>query len=447
MRYIPHTESDIKEMLAHIGADRVEDLFRSIPEPLRFEKPLQIPDALSEYSLIAKMKELQKKNLDQESYAVFLGAGAYSHFTPALVSNLVLRGEFSTSYTPYQPEVSQGTLHAIFEFQTMIAMLTGMEVANASMYDGASAVAEAVLMANRITKRNKVLISSAVHPEYRQVVNSFMRGNGMEIQEIPYTEDGKTDRDFIEKNVDESVAAVVLQSPNYFGVIESLGGLKESLEPKGVLYVACVTEALSLAILKPPGEHGADIVAAEGQSYGLPVSYGGPYVGLFACKQKYLRQMPGRVCGETVDQRGRQAFTLTLSTREQHIRREKATSNICTNQGLCALAASIYLATMGKNGLKELAELNLKKAHYLKTKLAKISGYSVKFSGETFNEFVLECAKPAKEIQEALLEQNIIAGVPLGGDYSDLENGLLVCVTETNSVEEMDRFATALEKL
>jgi glycine dehydrogenase subunit 1 len=447
MRYIPHTESDIKEMLAHIGADRVEDLFRSIPEPLRFEKPLQIPDALSEYSLIAKMKELQKKNLDQESYAVFLGAGAYSHFTPALVSNLVLRGEFSTSYTPYQPEVSQGTLQAIFEFQTMIAMLTGMEVANASMYDGASAVAEAVLMANRITKRNKVLISSAMHPEYRQVVNSFMRGNGIEIHEIPYTEDGKTDRDYIEKNVDESVAAVVLQSPNYFGVIESLSGLKESLEPKGALFVACVTEALSLAILKPPGEHGADIVAAEGQSYGLPVSYGGPYVGLFACKQKYLRQMPGRVCGETVDQQGRQAFTLTLSTREQHIRREKATSNICTNQGLCALAASIYLATMGKNGLKELAELNLKKAHYLKTKLAKISGYSVKFSGETFNEFVLECPKPAKAIQEALLEQNIIAGVPLGGDYSELENGLLVCVTETNSVEEMDRFATALEKL
>jgi glycine dehydrogenase subunit 1 len=286
-----------------------------------------------------------------------------------------------------------------------------------------------------------------VHPEYRQVVNSFMRGNGMEIQEIPYTEDGKTDREYIAKNVDESVAAVVLQSPNYFGVIENLSGLKESLEPKGALYVACVTEALSLAILKPPGEHGADIVAAEGQSYGLPVSYGGPYVGLFACKQKYLRQMPGRVCGETVDQQGRQAFTLTLSTREQHIRREKATSNICTNQGLCALAASIYLATMGKNGLKELAELNLKKAHYLKTKLAKISGYSVKFSGETFNEFVLECPKPAKEIQEALLEQNIIAGVPLGGDYSELENGLLVCVTETNSVEEMDRFATALEKL
>ncbi len=447
MRYIPHTESDIKEMLAHIGADRVEDLFRTIPEPLRLEKPLRIPDAFSEYELIEKMKRLQKKNLDPEAFAVFLGAGAYSHFTPALVSNLVLRGEFSTSYTPYQPEVSQGTLQAIFEFQTMVAMLTGMEVANASMYDGASAVAEAALMANRITKRNKVLISRAIHPEYRQVVKSFMRGNGMEIQEIPYSQDGKTDRDYIEKNADETVAAVVLQSPNYFGVIESLGGLKEKLEPNGVLLVACVTEALSLAILKPPGEYGADIVAAEGQSYGLAVSYGGPYVGLFACKQKYLRQMPGRVCGETVDQEGRQAFTLTLSTREQHIRREKATSNICTNQGLCALAASIYLATMGKNGLKELAELNLKKAHYLKAKLAKISGFSVKFSGETFNEFVLECPKPAREIQEALLGQNIIAGVPLGGDYSELENGLLVCVTETNSVEEMDRFTTALEKI
>jgi glycine dehydrogenase subunit 1 len=447
MRYIPHTESDIKKMLAHIGADRIEDLFRTIPEPLRLEKPLAIPEALSEYKLIEKMNGLQKKNLDPETFAVFLGAGAYSHFTPAVVSNIISRGEFSTSYTPYQPEVSQGTLQAIFEFQTMVAMLTGMEVANASMYDGASAVAEAALMANRITKRNKILISSAVHPEYRQVVKSFMRGNGMEIQEIPYKEDGKTDRDYIDKNVDDSVAGVILQSPNYFGVIDILDGLKESLESKGALLVACVTEALSLAILKPPGQHGADIVAAEGQSYGLALSYGGPYVGLFACKQKYLRQMPGRVCGETVDQQGRQAFTLTLSTREQHIRREKATSNICTNQGLCALAASVYLAVMGKNGLKELAELNLKKAHYLKTKLAKIPGYSVKFSGETFNEFVLECPKPAKEVQGALLEQNIIAGVPLGGDYTELENGLLICVTETNSVKEMDCLATALEKL
>ena len=447
MRFIPHTETDIKEMLAHIGVDRVEDLFRSIPKPLRLEKPLLIPDALPEYQLIEKMKGFQRKNLDLETFAVFLGAGAYSHFTPALVSNLISRGEFTTSYTPYQPEVSQGTLQAIFEFQTMVAMLTGMEVANASMYDGASALAEAALMANRVTKRNKILISSAVHPEYRKVVYSFMRGNEIEIQEIPYTKDGKTDRNFIDKSVDESVAAVILQSPNYFGVIESLGGLKKLLDYKGALLVTSVTEALSLAILKPPGEYGADIVAAEGQSYGLPVSYGGPYVGLFACKQKFLRQMPGRICGKTFDQQGRRAFTLTLSTREQHIRREKATSNICTNQGLCALAASVYLATMGKNGLKELAELNLKKAHYLKTKLAKISGYRVKFSGETFNEFVLECPKSAKTIQEELLEKNIIAGVPLGSDYLDLENGLLICVTETNSAEEMDHLTKALEKI
>jgi glycine dehydrogenase subunit 1 len=444
MRYIPHTQHDIKEMLSKIGSDNVEELFESIPEPLRLEKPLSLPESLSESDLIAHMKQLQKLNLDADEYSDFLGAGCYRHFSPAVVNHMILRGEFLTSYTPYQPEVSQGTLQAVFEFQTMICMLTGMDIANASMYDGASSLAEAVLMAYRINGGNEVMIAKSVHPEYRQVVETYLRGYDINIIEIPVMADGKVDQDFITKNITDNTCAVAVQNPNYFGVIEALDPLGKLLADKKSLFIATVVEALSMAIIKPPGENGADIVVGEGQSFGLAPSYGGPYVGFFATREKYFRQTPGRLVGETVDQEGRRAFTLTLAAREQHIRREKATSNICTNQGLCALAVTVYLTIMGKEGLRELAKLNLRKAAYLKSKLEKLDGFKIHFASNTFNEFVVECPRPASEILKALHQVKIIAGHPLGSDYSDMENCFLVCVTEVNTASEID---SLIEKL
>ena len=435
-------------MLARIGVQNIDALFDSIPANLRIgDKLLDIPTALSESELVAVMRRMQKQNPDMEEMSVFLGAGAYRHFSPSLISSLILRGEFATSYTPYQPEVSQGTLQAIYEFQTMIAMLTGMDIANASMYDGASSLAEAVLMAHRLTGRNETLISRAVHPQYRQVVTTYTGGLALDLVEVPFGAGGGTDMGYIAERVSEKTAAVVLQSPNFFGVVEQYAGLSQKLAEKGVLLIVNVAESLSLGILKSPGERGADIVVGEGQSFGLPVSYGGPYVGFFATRDKYLRQMPGRVCGETVDQKGQRAYVLTLSTREQHIRREKATSNICTNQGLCALAATVYLSIMGKEGLRELAILNLRKAEYLKNKLAHVHGYKIKFSADTFNEFVLECPRPAKEILQALQQEKIIAGYALGNDYPDLPNSLLLCATEMNSAEEIDRLAEKLASI
>jgi len=447
MRYIPHTEKDIREMLAKIGVKNIEQLFDSIPQELRLgERQLGLPKSLSELELTAFLGRAQKRNVNAAEVSLFLGAGAYRHFSPALIDHLILRGEFATSYTPYQPEVSQGTLQAIFEFQTMIAMLTGMDIANASMYDGASALAEAVIMAGRITNKQEILISRTVHPEYRQVVETYTKANQIELVEIPFTANGKTDLDSILNRLSDQTAAVVLQSPNYFGVVEEYAGLKKQLTGRGVLLIVVVAEALSLGILKPPGERGADIVVGEGQSFGLPLSYGGPYVGFFATQDKFLRQLPGRLAGETVDREGRRSYVLTLSTREQHIRRERATSNICTNQGLCALAATIYLATMGKQGLREVALLNVRKADYLKNRLRKIKGFKIRFDADTFNEFVLECPKPAEEIRDSLLQEaNILAGVPLGTPYPDLANCLLLCATELNTQEEMDRLAEKLE--
>ncbi len=449
MRYIPHTEKDIREMLAKIGVKDIEQLFDSIPDELRLgEKQLDLPKSRSESELTGFLARMQKRNINSEEVSLFLGAGAYRHFSPALIDHLISRGEFATSYTPYQPEVSQGTLQAIFEFQTMIAMLTGMDIANASMYDGASALAEAVIMAERVTRKREILISRAVHPEYRQVVETYTRSNEIEIVEIPFSANGKTDVDFIVDRLSDQTAAVVLQSPNYFGVVEEYAGLKKHLTEQGVLLIVAVAEAISLGILKPPGLRGADIVVGEGQSFGLSLAYGGPYVGFFATQNKYLRQMPGRLVGETVDRNGQRSYVLTLSTREQHIRRERATSNICTNQGLCALAATIYLATMGKQGLREVALLNLKKADYLKNRLRKIKGYKIRFDADTFNEFVLECPKPAEEIRDALMQDaNILAGVPLKTHYPEFPDSLLICATELNTQEEMDRFAEKLEAM
>ncbi len=449
MRYIPHTEKDIREMLAKIGVKNIDQLFDSIPEELRLgDKPLDLPKSLAESELTASLGRAQKRNVIAGDVSLFLGAGAYRHFSPALIDHLISRGEFATSYTPYQPEVSQGTLQAIFEFQTMIALLTGMDIANASMYDGASALAEAVIMAQRVTNKQEVLISRAVHPEYRQVVETYTRANQIELVEIPFSANGKTDVDAIRDRLSDQTSAVVLQSPNYFGVVEEYAGLKKHLTERGALLIVAVAEALSLGILKPPGERGADIVVGEGQSFGLPLSYGGPYVGFFATQDKFLRQMPGRLVGETIDREGQRSYVLTLSTREQHIRRERATSNICTNQGLCALAATIYLATMGKQGLREVALLNVRKADYLKNRLRKIKGFKVGFDADTFNEFVLECPKPAAEIRDTLLEEaNILAGLPLVTHYPEFPNSLLLCATELNTHEEMDHLADQLEAM
>ena len=446
MRFIPHTEQDIREMLETIGIQNVDQLFTGIPAGLRLgDTPLRLPSALSESEVVDKLRQIQKRNPDPEEMSSFLGAGAYRHYSPAIIGSLIQRGEFSTSYTPYQAEVSQGTLQAIFEFQTMIAMLTGMDVVNASMYDGASALAEAVLMAHRINKKSEYLIASSVHPEYRQTVETYLRGANHQLVNVPYDSTGKTDLEFILQNLNNRVSAVVLQSPNFFGIVEEYEELGKELAEQDTLLIVVVAEPLSLGILKPPGERLADIVVGEAQSFGLPVSYGGPYAGFFATREKFVRQMPGRLAGETVDRRGRRSFVLTLSTREQFIRREKATSNICTNQGLCMLAVTIYLAVMGKQGLRELALLNLSKTDYMKKKLSKIQGFEMQFSGDTFNEIVLKCPKPANQIRDALLEYKILAGLPLGNYYPELDGSLLLCATELNTVEDIDLLADKLE--
>ncbi|HIF03590.1 MAG TPA: aminomethyl-transferring glycine dehydrogenase subunit GcvPA [Nitrospinaceae bacterium] len=445
MRFIPHTDQDIREMLETIGIKNVDQLFSGIPTGLRLgDTPLRLPSALSESEVVAKLRQIQKRNPDPEEVSSFLGAGAYRHYSPALIDSLIQRGEFSTSYTPYQAEVSQGTLQAIFEFQTMITMLTGMDVANASMYDGASALAEAVLMSNRINKQKEYLIASSVHPEYRQTTETYLRGTDLRLINVPYSSDGKTDFEFIRANLNDRVSAVILQSPNFFGIVEEYEQLGRELKEQNTLLIVVVVEPLSLGILKPPGEREADIVVGEAQSFGLPVSYGGPYAGFFATRKKFVRQIPGRLAGETIDRKGRRSFVLTISTREQFIRREKATSNICTNQGLCMLAATIYLAVMGKQGLRELALLNLRKVDYLKNKLSKVKGFSVRFNSDTFNEVVLRCPRPATEIRDALLEYNILVGLPLGDYYHELADSLLICTTELNTVEAIDRLAEKL---
>lgn len=447
MRYIPHTETDIREMLSAIGIKEIGELFHSIPEALRLEAPLDLPPALPEADLTQTLNQLASRNVNLEKCAVFLGAGAYRHFTPSIVNHLLLRGEFLTSYTPYQPEVSQGTLQAIFEFQSFVCMLTGMEIANASVYDGASSLAEAVLMAHRVNDRSEVLMSRTVHPEYRQVVETYTRGIDFKITEVPYQENGQTDLDFIRENVTDDTSSVVIQSPNFFGIVEQYADLKEFLKEKEILLIVVVAEATSLGILKPPGERGADIVVGEGQGWGLPVSYGGPHVGFFATQESFFRQVPGRIVGETVDREGQRSYALTLATREQHIRREKATSNICTNQGLCALAATIWLAAMGKQGVRDMALQNLKTANALKDKLQQLKGFGLRFLSDTYNEFVLECSGPAQELHAKLLEANIVAGLPLGNLYPELDNCLLLCATEMNSLESLDHFADQLSSL
>jgi glycine dehydrogenase subunit 1 len=445
MRYIPHTTGDVAEMLERIGVESLEDLFVEIPQSVRLEGPLNLPEPVSETELLRELKALASKNATPSTHKSFLGGGAYHHFIPAVIDLLVSRSEFYTAYTPYQPEISQGTLQAIFEFQTLICQLTGMDVANASMYDGASACAEAVLMSARLTRRSRVLLSRALNPRYRAVVATYCSYLDLELMEVAVAADGRTDLQDLAAKLNESTAAVVTGYPNYFGVIEDLATLSEKAHLAGARLVAAVSEPVSLGLLKSPGELGADIVAGDGQSFGLPLAFGGPYVGFFAVRQKDVRAMPGRLVGETTDLDGQRGFVLTLSTREQHIRREKATSNICSNQGLCALVTTIFMSLLGKQGLREMAEQNLAKAAYARQQLSRLKGVSLVFSGPVFNEFVVRCHEPVAEVLGRLEKNNILAGIPLGEDYPELADCILVCVTEQNPREDIDALVMALQ--
>jgi glycine dehydrogenase subunit 1 len=444
MRYIPHTPGDVAQMLARIGVGSLEELFVGVPAAVRLNRPLDLPVPLAEPELVRELKALAARNATPSSHVSFLGGGAYQHFIPAAIDMLISRSEFYTAYTPYQPEISQGTLQAIFEFQTLICQLTGMEVANASMYDGASACAEAALMAVRLTRRQRVLVSRALNPRWRAVIATYCRYLELEVVEIGYDRDGRTDHNDLAGKLDSRTAAVIAGYPNYFGVVEDLAVLAGLAQSAGAKLVAGVAEGVALGLLKSPGELGADIVAGEGQSFGLPVSFGGPYVGFFAARMKDVRAMPGRLVGETLDRDGRRGFVLTLSTREQHIRREKATSNICSNQGLCALTATVFLSLLGKQGLRELAGQNLAKAAYARQQLARIEGVSLSFAAPGFNEFVVRTARPVEEVLAALEQQGILGGIPLGGDYPELADAMLVCVTEQHRRADIDALVQAL---
>ena len=419
-------------MLAACGLSSADELFSQIPEAARLKRPLGLAPGISEYEIVDYFKAQAAKNAN--GYASFLGAGIYNHYRPVVVDTVVSRGEFLTSYTPYQSEISQGTLMTIFEFQTMVCQLTGMDVANASMYDGSTAVPEAAMMAERITGRHKTVIARSAHPEYREVLNTYARNEGMAVEECGYdAATGQLDFADLERKLDKQTACVIIQSPNFFGVVEDARRAAEMAHAVGALLVFTFTEAASLGILEPPRD--ADIVAGELQSYAISPSYGGPFCGIMAAKEKYVRQLPGRLVGETKDSRGDRAFCLTLATREQHIRREKATSNICTNQALIALMATVFMELYGKQGLRELAEQNLAKAHYLGGKIKPL------FSGPYFNEFAAVASAPVEAINERLLENKIIGGLPLGKYYPELGNAVLLCATEMTKRADMDALA------
>jgi len=418
----------------------IDDLFATIPAEYQLKRDLAIPRQHSESEIIDRFRGFAENNAT--GYASFLGAGVYRHYKPVIIDSLVLRGEFLTSYTPYQPEISQGTLQAMFEFQTMICELTGMEIANASMYDGSTGAAEAMMMAVRVTGRDKAVIARTVHPEYREVIATYAQHQEIPIAEVGYAANGRVDMTALDAAITSETACVMIQSPNFFGTIEDVAAIAEMAHAKGALLIVSIAEAVSLGIVKPPAE--ADIVAMEAQSFGVAMSYGGPYCGVIACKEKFLRQMPGRIVGETKDMDGKRGYVLTLSTREQHIRREKATSNICTNQALVAMMVTIFLTVYGKQGLRELAEHNLAKASYLKGAMG--ADAKVLFEGAPrFHEFVLETSAGAEETNTSLLEQKIIGGLPLAKWYPELgSNASLWCATELNTRKQMDAAAEAL---
>ncbi len=441
MRYLPHTSEDIAEMLRVVGVESLDDLFAPIPESCRRKTDLKLPEPLTEWELNDTMGSMAKTMAAGPEYKVFLGAGSYEHNIPASVSYLLGRSEFSTAYTPYQPEISQGTLQAVFEYQSLVASLLGMEVANASMYDGASALAEALLMAARVSKLKKVAVSSLIHPFYRQVIRTYLEPAEFEIVELPYLKNGRTDLSGLDTN---GLGAIAVQSPNFFGCIEDLTGIKNQIAGSKALLIASFTEPLAYGLIRNPGSQGADIACGEGQSFGIPQSYGGPGLGMFACLRQYMRSMPGRLIGRTEDRNGKPGFVLTLSTREQHIRREKATSNICTNSGLCAVTSAMYMASLGGTGLRELARLNYDKSEYLKRQLIR-AGFKVPFASPTFNEFVVESPAGFESTWKHLLDRKIVAGLPLAPYYPELQNHYLLCVTETKGRKDLDALVELLK--
>jgi glycine dehydrogenase subunit 1 len=447
MSYIPNTESDLKAMAKEIGVKSAEDLYSHIPEDVRLKHELRIPGPICEMDLMTHLEEVSGLNNNLHECISFLGAGAYHHFIPAVVGHLAGRAEFYTSYTPYQPEISQGTLQAIFEYQTLMCMLTGMDVSNASMYDGASSTAEAVLMALRITRKNRILISGTVHPEYRQVIKTYTNIDNTEIIEIPYNDKGVTDPEKLSEALDGDSACVVIQSPNFFGIVEELDVYEKIIRESSALFIAAFSEPLAFGMLKPPGDFNADIACGEGQSLGMPPGFGGPYLGILTVKNKHLRNMPGRVVGKTVDVHGDAAYVLTLTAREQHIRRERSRSNICTNEGLCALTAAIYLSCLGKSGMKKIAHLNYSRCEYAKKGLSGIDGVKLRFESPTFNEFVLQTDRDPIEIVEELSQKKIFAGVSLKKYYRELGDCLLVTVTEMNSRKDIDQLCGSIKEL
>ena len=442
MRYIPHTEREIERMLDAIGVSSLEALFASVPAKNRLDRPLEVPAALSEQELLAELSGLAERNASSATHDWFLGAGTYAHFVPSAVDALISRSEFTTAYTPYQPEISQGTLQAIFEWQTMICGLTGLEVTNASMYDGASSVAEAVLMAMRVTRRSRVVMATGVHPHTREVARTYVDGLGAEIVEAGRAGDGRTVP--LAELVDDATACVVIQQPSFLGAVEDVAAASAAAHASGALSVVAVSEALSLGLLRAPGELGADIVCGEAQSFGVPMALGGPHLGFMSTRSKLVRQLPGRLVGETVDTEGRRGFVLTLATREQHIRRERATSNICTNQGLCLLMATIYLALHGRRGLSELARINLAKAEYARQRVRETAGLSLPLSAPTFNEFAVGVRDSGEAALARALDSGIVGGLDLADFAPELGPAVLVCATELASREAIDRLVGAL---
>jgi len=437
--YIPHTEQDIQEMLKTIGVSSVEDLLKEIPEDLRVKGELNVPASYDEHRLLGRLFELSRKNKNLLSDLVcFLGAGIYDRYIPASVGAIISRGEFLTAYTPYQPEFSQGYLQTIYEFQTMVAELYGMDIANASMYDGATSMAEAAILAHGTNGRPNVAVSQAVHPHYRQVLETYAWSLGMKVVELP-TNDGLTP-DL--SKLDEQTACVIIQSPNFFGGIEDLASVRQAADDCGAMMVI-VSDPIANGVLPPPGEFGADIAVGEGQPLGIAMGFGGPALGLFACKQEHVRRIPGRIVGRTNDHDGRTGYVMTLRTREQDIRREKATSNICTNEALMALSATVYLAAMGKNGMRTVAESTVRNTQYAIGAIEG-AGLKVKFGNKVFGEFVVSLPRPAAEVRDAMLGKGFLAGLPLGEFYPGMENDLLVAVTEIRSKEQIDRFAAVL---
>jgi glycine dehydrogenase subunit 1 len=444
MNFVPNTEKDKKEMMDFLGILSISELFNDIHDDIKLKDGVMLPKPLWELEITQHMKNLSLQNFDVHKGSSFLGAGAYDHFIPSAVAHLISRSEFNTSYTPYQAEMSQGMLQSIFEFQSMICELCKMDVANASMYDGASAMAEAAIMASKYSDKRNIAVSKAVHPEYRQVLSTYANAFGLDIDFIE-AGSGVTEIDDLDSKITDSTACVIVQSPNFFGDIEDLKKIGDIVHEKNSIFIAGVLEPISLGLLKPPGTLGADVVVGEAQALGNPLNFGGPHLGFMATSAEFLKKIPGRISGLTVDTTGESGFILTLQAREQHVRRERATSNICTNQALNALSATIYMALMGKQGLSKVAEICAQRAHYASGRLAEIDGLKMRFNAPFFNEFVIESTIPPKELNKMLLKKKIIGGYELGTYFEELDSCLLFCVTEKNTKEDIDNLVSELK--